>query len=90
MPIRPENKIRYPANWPQISDRIRFERAGGRCESAGECDRHPGQPCTAVHGEPHPVTRSRGLTGPTPKDLGPQTAFIPLTVLRESLPGGSA
>lgn len=39
MPIRPENKHRYPADWAQISLRIRFERAGGRCECEGECQR---------------------------------------------------
>lgn len=31
MPIRPENKARYPKDWPAISKRIR-ERSGGRCE----------------------------------------------------------
>lgn len=36
-PIRPENRGRYPADWSQISDRIRFERAAGRCECEGEC-----------------------------------------------------
>lgn len=34
MPIRPENKARYPADWPQISQRIR-ERANWRCEECG-------------------------------------------------------
>lgn len=31
MPIRPENKARYPADWPEISRRIR-ERDGNRCK----------------------------------------------------------
>lgn len=31
MPIKPENRIRYPADWPAISASIR-ERAGHRCE----------------------------------------------------------
>jgi hypothetical protein len=39
MPIRPENKNRYPLDWAQISLRIRFDRAGGRCECEGECGR---------------------------------------------------
>jgi hypothetical protein len=39
MPIRPELRPRYPADWPQISRRVRFERAGGRCEA---CGRPPG------------------------------------------------
>lgn len=34
MPIRLENKARYPADWPQISQRIR-ERANWRCEECG-------------------------------------------------------
>lgn len=51
MPIRPENAIRYPADWQEISKRIRFERAGGRCECEGECGRgtHDGR-CPNVHG----------------------------------------
>ena len=32
MPIRPENRWLYPIDWPQISDRVRFGRARGRCE----------------------------------------------------------
>lgn len=39
MPIRPENKNRYPKDWAAISRRIRYERAGGRCECRGECGR---------------------------------------------------
>lgn len=32
MPIRPENRALYPADWKAISRRIRHERAGNRCE----------------------------------------------------------
>jgi hypothetical protein len=45
MPIRPENRKRYPADWPARSRFVRFYRANGRCEG-----------CGAVHGRPHPVT----------------------------------
>jgi len=48
MPIRPENKVRYPKNWRQISEYIRFERAQNRCEK-----------CGAENYEPHPVTGSK-------------------------------
>lgn len=53
MPIRPENRGRYPADWPQISHRIRFVRADGRCECVGECGRgtHRGR-CPNEHGRP--------------------------------------
>lgn len=53
MPIRPENRARYPADWRAVSARIRFERAGGRCECTGECGRgtHRGR-CPNVHGGP--------------------------------------
>lgn len=37
MPIRPENRQRYPSDWRDISLRIRFDRADGRCECEGEC-----------------------------------------------------
>lgn len=32
MPIRPEFRPLYPPDWPELSRRIRFERAGGRCQ----------------------------------------------------------
>lgn len=34
MPIRPENRARYPKDWPAISQRIR-EKAGQQCEWCG-------------------------------------------------------
>jgi len=34
MPIKPENKIRYPTNWKEISLQIR-KNAGNRCEICG-------------------------------------------------------
>lgn len=44
----------YPEDWRQISDRIRFERAGGRCEGS------PAYPdCRAEHLRPHPETGSK-------------------------------
>lgn len=46
MPIRPENKARYPKDWPEISRRIK-EREGWCCKW-----------CPAEHGKPHPVTGS--------------------------------
>lgn len=50
MPIRPEERSRYPKDWAAISRRIRFERAAGKCEWPG---------CEARHGESHPVTGSK-------------------------------
>jgi len=59
-PIRPENRDRYPADWPEISRRIRFGRAGGRCECRGECGRgtHTGR-CPNRHHQPAYGTGSR-------------------------------
>ena len=34
MPIRPENKARYPKNWKQIRQKI-LERADNKCEFCG-------------------------------------------------------
>ncbi len=42
------NRERYPRDWDEISWRIRYERAGGCCEW-----------CSAVNGQPHPITGSR-------------------------------
>jgi hypothetical protein len=35
MPIRPEMRELYPSDWPEISRRVRFERAGGVCQGCG-------------------------------------------------------
>ena len=35
MPIRPEMRELYPRDWPEISRRVRFERAGGVCQGCG-------------------------------------------------------
>lgn len=48
MPIREENKSRYPSNWKEISKRIRFDRAKGFCEW-----------CGAENYTPHPITGSK-------------------------------
>lgn len=48
MPILPENKARYPADWKKISARIRFERAQNKCEF-----------CGAENYQPHPITGSK-------------------------------
>jgi 5-methylcytosine-specific restriction endonuclease McrA len=49
VPIRPENRGRYPRNWPDISRAIR-SRAGNVCETDG---------CGAVNGARHPTTGSK-------------------------------
>ena len=35
MPIKKENKSKYPKNWKQISEDIRFNRANNKCEFCG-------------------------------------------------------
>ncbi len=53
MPIRAENKHRYPSDWAAIRARI-LNRAGHRCEGS------PAFPdCRADNHQPHPVTGSR-------------------------------
>ena len=59
MPIRPENRSRYPANWPTISAWVRFSRALGRCECTGECGTAHAARCEARDGKPSPYTGSR-------------------------------
>ena len=44
MPIRPEERSRYPTNWDAISKKVR-RLAGDRCEW-----------CGAMNGKPHPET----------------------------------
>lgn len=53
MPIRPDQKVRYPKDWPAISREVR-DRAGQLCEGS------PAYPdCQAANGELHPVTGSK-------------------------------
>lgn len=53
MPIRPENRNRYPKDWKAISLSIR-ERAGWKCEGT------PNYPdCRAENGKQHPETGSK-------------------------------
>lgn len=52
MPIKPENRKKYPKDWKAIREKI-LARADNRCEGG------PHYPnCWAENGEPHPVTGS--------------------------------
>lgn len=63
MPIRPENRGRYPVDWERISREIRFTRAKGRCECNGECGRPSDHlargRCVNRHGMPAHATGSK-------------------------------
>lgn len=48
MPIKKENKSRYPKNWKEISKMVRFDRAKNKCEF-----------CQAENYQPHPITKSK-------------------------------
>lgn len=53
MPIRAENKDRYPKDWKTVIVPAVRERSGNRCEGS------PAWPdCCAENGKPHPVTGS--------------------------------
>jgi hypothetical protein len=53
MPIKPENRALYPANWGEIRAAV-LARAGYRCEGSPA---YPG--CRAANHQRHPVTGSR-------------------------------
>lgn len=59
MPIRPENRDRYPADWKDISFRIRFVRALGQCECEGHCGTDHDGRCPARHNAIQPRTGSK-------------------------------
>jgi hypothetical protein len=78
MPIKPENRRRYPDDWDAIAEEIKFGRAGGRCECAGECGRgtHTGR-CPNRHGEPaygtgKKVVMTTAHLNHTPEDCRPE------------------
>ena len=56
MPIRPENRARYPKDWPLRSRFVRFSRAKNRCERIRVGPFIVG--CGAENGKPHPLTGS--------------------------------
>ena len=58
MPIRPENRARYPKDWAKLSYWIRFVRAEGQCEFAWMDDDGTVDRCEAFHGAAHPETGS--------------------------------
>lgn len=68
MPIRPENRARYPKDWPSISARIRYERAGNRCEECGVQNGQLGGRDAAGKWHPARPTGDNGLrlTWPAP------------------------
>ena len=79
-PIRPENRERYPSDWPAISTAIK-ERAGWRCECFGECGRpyihlDIDERCRNHHGQPAYETGSKVVLttahlNHTPEDCDP-------------------
>lgn len=62
MPIKPENKARYPKNWKEIRQRI-LDRAGNRCEWPG---------CGVPNYSTHPVTGSQVVLTIAHKDHTPE------------------
>ena len=66
MPIKPENRSRYPKDWKLRSCFIRKYRAKNRCEW-----------CGAENGEPHPITGSKVvLTCAHVHDKRPEAASL--------------
>ena len=61
MPVRNSQKPLYPANWKEISFKIRTIRARGRCED-----------CSAENLKPHPVTGSKVVICVAHLDHNPQ------------------
>ena len=56
MPIRPENRARYPKDWKAIVAQVR-ERSGNRCECEGECGTKHAARCNVPN-------ESQGYRGP--------------------------
>lgn len=66
MPIKTENKLRYPKDWKARSRFVRFYRARGKCEW-----------CGAVNYQPHPITGSKViLTAAHVHDHRPEAASL--------------
>ena len=70
MPIKAENRAKYPKEWRLISRLIRKYRASDNCECRGQCGEDHGaendqwaadlgKRCLARNGERHPVSGSK-------------------------------
>jgi len=59
MPIKKENRNRYPKYWKALSIRLRTVRAKNECECVGQCGKNHGPKCTAKNYQSHPVTGSK-------------------------------
>lgn len=75
-PIRPENRDRYPGDWPAVSLAIK-DRAGWRCECTGECGRPydhlgPDERCVNRHGRPAHGTGSNVVLTTAHLDHAPE------------------
>ena len=69
MPIRPENKARYPDNWKELRAQV-LVRAEDICECRGQCGNNhyedpalhyldfPEERCLAANHQTHPITGS--------------------------------
>lgn len=58
LPIKPENKNRYPKDWKDISRRVKAA-AGWRCQCEGECGHDHDGRCTNTHWNPAEGTGKR-------------------------------
>lgn len=54
MPIKPENRARYPKNWKTVVRPSILERASNCCEGSPKFPE-----CRAENGKPHPETGSK-------------------------------
>jgi hypothetical protein len=75
MPIRPDQRARYPADWKRLSRQLRAD-AGWKCQGS------PAYPdCRAEAYAPHPVTGSRVVLtvshlNHTPEDNRPENLRV--------------
>ena len=78
MPIRPEDRERYPPEWDGIARWVRDDRAQGRCECAGECGSHT-ERCDAPdleHVQRHEHDAARWVAVGEPQGPGPWSPAI--------------
>lgn len=74
MPVRPENRARYPKNWTEISLAIRNGRAANRCECLGECGLDHAGRCNCLNRQANPRTGSEVVLTVAHLDHNPECA----------------
>lgn len=86
MPIKPENRVKYPPNWSEISLKVRSE-SGDRCEACRVCNRATGYRYGPLKEFRSLSSTERSLALRTLRDFWPELRFTKIVLTVHHLDG---